>query len=827
MHRLLHPPLRSLRRGGVLYAALLIFCTSCASVVTPNGELVPGQPSNEFTQIPIPVVDVDNPPPLPFDGPNILGRTPPPAPPPPPTPPPPIPELTRQSALTCIATGREVYGIALANTNVRTEPAVNSCRIGRAPRGTLVRIDGLYEQGDLTKLNSLRRAVATVADDSGGSADISTVTNGTASTNSQTNGESESSSTESLVLAFQAVTASNKLENGSPQESSSVNYEIGYEEDVLPIFQRACAACHNNIAQTKGLVVTDYDSLLKGSESGTMLVPGSLDGSMLWWQIFTNKMPIVGQLSDDDKAVIKEWITVGAPERRGLAVHSEDSATAKLFEEIAKARAEAEQAGSVQVDLAEDQTASERRSATSDLGEDASGERVEIENIWLELNADDFDDVPNSCEYDQELPHTLVSGGLIQLLSCGVEPDDNMLARIRTDLEQIAPPVAAASTSGSTTSPARFAGGSSGGISAAPLNVGPPLDSDEFMVPKGNFCLEPRYMKLQDQKSITAMTFAPDGRLFMAIDDMPTGQNVDPLILLDANHPSRYIAVIDSTNGGGYVEILREKGRITGLDYHNGALYVSLAGEVGVIPDGQEYKKLAGGFAVASQYFHANNGIVVSDGWVYVSTGGVRDGWSDGPIVGMDEAGAMHAVTGGNPWASRIVRARLDVLLNERSINNFETASRGWRNPYGLARGPDGRLWVTDNGATNVPEGTSAGDEVNVFDPRTIAPGTPDGETPFFGFPLALTNGNPGWYTEPVIAMPNAGAPTGISWAYGTVYYGQYGVQPGLYRLARGGGGTITERVMMGWPIVSLATAPDGSLWLGMGTGGVYRYHPC
>lgn len=347
------------------------------------------------------------------------------------------------------------------------------------------------------------------------------------------------------------------------------------------------------------------------------------------------------------------------------------------------------------------------------------------------------------------------------------------------------------------------------------------------MIPKGNFCLEPRYMKLHEQKSITAMTFAPDGRLFMAIDDMPTGQNVDQLILLDAFHPSRSVAVIDSNTGGGFAEIVREKGRITGLDYFNGALYVSLAGEVGVVPDGQEYKKLAGGFAVASQYFHANNAIVVSDGWVYVATGGIRDGWSDGPIQGMAEDGAMHVVTGGNPWASRIVRVPLDVLLRDRNIGDFQTAARGWRNPYGMTRGPDGRLWITDNGATNVPDEISAGDEVNVFDPRTVAPGTPDGNTPYFGFPLSLTNGNPGWYVEPALALPNASAPTGISWAYGTVFYGQYGTQPGLYRLANSGGRVIAERVMMGWPIVSLATAPDGSLWIGMGTGGIYRLAAC
>lgn len=685
---------------GRLLLTSFLFCASCAPIqpVEPSKTVLP-----------------TNLPPLPFDHPNLLGEvTERPEPPPGP-----IPTLTRQSALTCLATGRSVYGIALANTNVRTKPEVDSCRIGRAPRGTLLRIDGIYEQGELERLTSLVRVTAT---------------------------------------------------------SSPSAENIGFEEDILPIFQRNCNACHGLAAKSAGLVAVEYDLLLTGSNRGEVVVPGDLEGSMLWWQIFTDRMPVIGELSDDDKELIKTWIEAGAPEKRPET-------------------------------------------------------RTEITNVWLELNEGDFDDVPHACEYNADLPHSLVSADLIQLLSCGVEPNDSMLVKIRSELAPVAAPkVAAASaavgSSSGASQPSSFSGGASG-ITVAPLGLGPPLDSDEFMVPKPNFCMEPRYMKLQEEKSITALAFAPDGRLFMALDSMPTGQNVDSLVLLDAHHPSRSVAVVDSNTGGGFAEILTEKGRITGLDYHNGSLYVSLAGEVGVIPDGQEYKKLAGGFAVASQYFHANNGIVVSDGWLYVSAGGIRDGWSDGPIVGMEESGAMQVVSGGNRLAARIVRAPLNVLLDQRSIDDFETVARGVRNPYGLAAGPDGRLWFTDNGATNVPDEVSAGDEVNVLNPRSVTPGTPDGNTPFYGFPLSLTSGNPGWYTEPVLAMPNASAPTGITWAYGTIYYAQYGMNPGVYRLASSGGRIVAERIMMGWPIVSLATAPDGSIWMGMGNGGIYRITPC
>jgi len=361
----------------------------------------------------------------------------------------------------------------------------------------------------------------------------------------------------------------------------------------------------------------------------------------------------------------------------------------------------------------------------------------------------------------------------------------------------------------------------------SPLGLAPPSDADPWLIPLGGYCIERRLPR--NERSITALAFAPDGRLFMGLDASPAGEP-DPYVLYDAHHPSRSIAVYNTVSDSGFGEILTESTRVTGLDYHNGALYVSRAGEVGYIPDGGQYQPLAGGFAVASRLFHANNGIVVLNGWVYVSAGGVMDGFSDGPIQGMSEQQAQNTVAGGNLYASRLVRAPLDRLVTERSINVFQTAARGLRNPYGLAADLNGRLWITDNGATNVPNSISAGDEVNMFDPRSLSAGAAAGDeeaTPFYGFPLALNGSPPDWYSGPVLDLANASAPTGITWAYDTIFFAIYGTKPGLYRLAQDASGQIiSERVMLVWPLISMTTAPDGSLWIGTGEGGLYRMTP-
>ena len=81
-------------------------------------------------------------------------------------------------------------------------------------------------------------------------------------------------------------------------------------------------------------------------------------------------------------------------------------------------------------------------------------------------------------------------------------------------------------------------------------------------------------------------------------------------------------------------------------------------------------------------------------------------------------------------------------------------------------------------------------------------------------------------YVEPVATLINTAAPTGITWAYGTIFFARYGKDPGLYRLGNAGGQITTERVMLIWPLLAVATAPDGAIWLGTGDGGLYRVTP-
>lgn len=741
-------PMRSFVRWTFLLFSLGLLLAGCAQ--QPLLEVTLATPAAGQASQPTPVPDISVPLP-PRKGPDSQGGAG------------TFHPLTALSdAVACLSDGQPAYGVMQANANVRTQPAIEGCRVGRAPAGTVIRIEGLYSQSESTPLLSLNRL-----------------------------------------------------------ETASGFPAVGYTEDIQPIFAATCAICHGDLLQNAELKVTEYEALMAGSTRGPVVVPGKPEESFLWYQVSTGVMPLVGELSNSDKRLIYEWIRSGAPEERPQAPAEE--------------------------------------------------------SLWLRINSADYNPAANDCDEPDESAQAFINSTLVRFASCVAAPAAEILADYlprsqqndRGDIDKVlagavsrpfglnaldaveslvtkpvpqveesastsADPAPGPATNPTPSPPKPSAPVAPGrvGIGAAPLGLPAPSDNDPWMIPQGGFCVEQRLQpKLENNRGITSLAFAPDGRLFMGLDSPTTGTQ-DPNILFDAFHPSRSIGVYLSGEDN-FGEILTESGRITGMVWQNGSLYLNRAGEVGRIVDGGQYQRLAAGFSVDGRLFHANNGIAIVNGWLYVSAGGVRDGYSDGLIaVGDGDVPAESLATsiaGGNPFGSRIVRAQIDRLVSERSISVFQTAARGVRNPYGLTADPSGRLWFTDNGATNVPGDRTAGDEVNFFDPGSLSGAAAAGDesaTPYYGFPLALAGIQKEWYTAPVLPLLNTAAPTAIAWAYGTIFYAQYGRDPGLYRIASAGGQLVAERVLLGWPIQAVTTAPDGALWIGTGSGGLYRMTP-
>jgi Planctomycete cytochrome C len=96
---------------------------------------------------------------------------------------------------------------------------------------------------------------------------------------------------------------------------------ISFSEDVLPLVKFKCGACHlagGEGAEKSGFEVSSYESVMKGTKFGAMIIAGDPDASSLMrlldWGVSPDiRMPHgKKQLSTCDRDLIRTWIFEGA-----------------------------------------------------------------------------------------------------------------------------------------------------------------------------------------------------------------------------------------------------------------------------------------------------------------------------------------------------------------------------------------------------------------------------------------------------------------------------------------------------------------------------------
>ncbi len=85
-----------------------------------------------------------------------------------------------------------------------------------------------------------------------------------------------------------------------------------WEGGVSSIFQERCGQCHGGNA-IGGLDVTSYESILGGSNSGQIILPGDAQNSLLVEMQSAGDHP--GQFTGAELDIIREWINNSAPEQ--------------------------------------------------------------------------------------------------------------------------------------------------------------------------------------------------------------------------------------------------------------------------------------------------------------------------------------------------------------------------------------------------------------------------------------------------------------------------------------------------------------------------------
>jgi mono/diheme cytochrome c family protein len=92
---------------------------------------------------------------------------------------------------------------------------------------------------------------------------------------------------------------------------------VTFTNDVLPIFQSKCIACHGNMG---GWDSSSYEAVMTTGNNAPAIVPGDPQGSLLAQKLLGTQatggiMPPSGKLSDDEIQLILTWIESGASEK--------------------------------------------------------------------------------------------------------------------------------------------------------------------------------------------------------------------------------------------------------------------------------------------------------------------------------------------------------------------------------------------------------------------------------------------------------------------------------------------------------------------------------
>ncbi len=94
------------------------------------------------------------------------------------------------------------------------------------------------------------------------------------------------------------------------------NEKISFTKQIAPSIVNLCIGCHGANNPRSGLNLSNFEGMMRGGESGRVIVPGNLDASRLWQLVGAGEQPRMpqGQLRITRKfhADLKEWILEGA-----------------------------------------------------------------------------------------------------------------------------------------------------------------------------------------------------------------------------------------------------------------------------------------------------------------------------------------------------------------------------------------------------------------------------------------------------------------------------------------------------------------------------------
>ena len=123
-----------------------------------------------------------------------------------------------------------------------------------------------------------------------------------------------------LLLAAVSVPAGPGLLGADSETSPAARAQgqSAFQAGVLPVFQANCVGCHGAAPRQKELDLSSWQGVIKGSESGLVIVPGQPEKSRLYELVSKGAMPPGNsRLDQGEIEMIRGWIEAGAPSPAG------------------------------------------------------------------------------------------------------------------------------------------------------------------------------------------------------------------------------------------------------------------------------------------------------------------------------------------------------------------------------------------------------------------------------------------------------------------------------------------------------------------------------
>jgi len=85
-----------------------------------------------------------------------------------------------------------------------------------------------------------------------------------------------------------------------------------FERQIAPLLKRHCVKCHGPAKQEGKLNLAVPDAIVRGGQSGAVIIPHDAGASPLWQRVSADEMPPEAPLSAVEKRLVREWIVAGA-----------------------------------------------------------------------------------------------------------------------------------------------------------------------------------------------------------------------------------------------------------------------------------------------------------------------------------------------------------------------------------------------------------------------------------------------------------------------------------------------------------------------------------